>query len=112
MWMLPHARRSAPSVPPSVASKWAKVTPSHQTMGQLSFYERHGKRWLDLALTVPALIAFAPLFLFLYVAVRWRLGRPVLFRQQRPGWREIPFTLVKFRTMTDERDADGMLLPD
>jgi sugar transferase EpsL len=44
--------------------------------------------------------------------VRWRLGSPVLFRQQRPGYRERSFWLLKFRTMTDERDAAGALLPD
>ena len=46
------------------------------------------------------------------VLVRWQLGAPVLFRQQRPGYRGRPFWLLKFRTMTDERGPDGELLPD
>ena len=44
--------------------------------------------------------------------VRWRLGSPVLFRQQRPGYRGKAFWLLKFRTMTNARDASGALLPD
>ncbi len=77
-----------------------------------TFYRRHGKRLLDLALTLPALVLLAPVLLVLAVLVRWRLGAPVLFRQQRPGRYERPFTLVKFRTMTDAHDASGRLLPD
>jgi lipopolysaccharide/colanic/teichoic acid biosynthesis glycosyltransferase len=77
-----------------------------------TFYRRYGKRLFDLALTLPALVLLAPVLLALAVLVRWRLGRPVLFRQQRPGRHERPFTLVKFRTMTDARDTSGRLLPD
>ena len=50
--------------------------------------------------------------IFLAVAIRWKLGSPVLFRQQRPGLGGRPFWLLKFRTMTDARDADGNVLPD
>jgi len=70
------------------------------------------KRAFDLALAVPATIALAPLQAALAVAVRVRLGSPVLFRQVRPGLHGEPFTIYKFRTMTDERDAAGALLPD
>jgi lipopolysaccharide/colanic/teichoic acid biosynthesis glycosyltransferase len=77
-----------------------------------TFYRRRGKRLLDLALTVPALLLLAPVLLMLAGLVRWRLGAPALFRQQRPGRGGRPFTLVKFRTMTDRRDAAGNLLPD
>jgi len=59
-----------------------------------------------------ALILTAPLFLALAVLVRMQLGRPVFFRQTRPGLHGQPFTLIKFRTMTDARAADGSLLPD
>ena len=75
-------------------------------------YRTFGKRFLDLALTLPALVVFLPLLGFLALLVRWRLGSPVLFRQQRPGLHGNPFVLVKFRTMTDRRDANGHLLPD
>jgi lipopolysaccharide/colanic/teichoic acid biosynthesis glycosyltransferase len=76
------------------------------------FYARYGKRALDLALTIPALVLLSPLLLFIALVVRIALGAPVLFRQVRPGLHGKPFTLYKFRTMTDARDAQGNLLPD
>ena len=75
-------------------------------------YRTFGKRLLDLALTIPALILLAPLFALLALLVRLKLGSPVLFRQQRPGLHGQPFTILKFRTMTDARDAQGNLLHD
>jgi len=77
-----------------------------------SLYRRHGKRLLDLALTLPALAVLALPVLSLAAMVRLRLGSPVLFRQSRPGRHGEIFTLLKFRTMTDETDAAGDLLPD
>jgi sugar transferase EpsL len=59
-----------------------------------------------------ALVLLSPLLAGVFVLVRWRLGSPVLFRQQRPGYRERPFELLKFRTMTNQSDASGALLPD
>ena len=70
------------------------------------------KRLFDLALTVPGLIVISPVLAVLAFAVRMGHGAPVLFRQQRPGFLGVPFTLYKFRTMTDERDDEGNLLPD
>jgi lipopolysaccharide/colanic/teichoic acid biosynthesis glycosyltransferase len=70
------------------------------------------KRAFDVALTVPALIVLSPVFALVALAVRMSLGSPVIFRQQRPGKNERPFTLYKFRTMRDARDAQGTLLPD
>ncbi len=70
------------------------------------------KRVFDLLLTIPGLILLSPLLALVALAVRLRLGSPVLFRQVRPGLMAQPFTLYKFRTMTDERDSDGNLLPD
>ncbi|WP_029215676.1 sugar transferase [Kallotenue papyrolyticum] len=70
------------------------------------------KRLIDLAVSATALIVLAPVLALLAVLVRVRLGAPVLFRQQRPGLHGQPFTLYKFRTMTDARDAQGRLLPD
>lgn len=63
-------------------------------------------------MTIPALLFLAPFLLALAFLVRLKLGAPVLFRQQRPGLHGKPFTLYKFRTMTDARDAQGALLPD
>jgi lipopolysaccharide/colanic/teichoic acid biosynthesis glycosyltransferase len=59
-----------------------------------------------------ALLLLFPLLLVVALLLRWRLGSPVLFRQQRPGYGERPFELLKFRTMTNQRDASGALLPD
>lgn len=75
-------------------------------------YSRFGKRLLDLALTVPALILLCPVIAAVALLVRLKLGSPVLFRQQRPGLGGSPFIMLKFRTMTGARDADGKLLPD
>ncbi|HTU17126.1 MAG TPA: glycosyltransferase [Gemmataceae bacterium] len=77
-----------------------------------SFYRRRGKRMLDLALTVPGLVVLTPLLLVMALLVRLMLGSPVLFRQRRSGRNGSPFTILKFRTMTDDRDASGALLPD
>jgi lipopolysaccharide/colanic/teichoic acid biosynthesis glycosyltransferase len=77
-----------------------------------SFYRRRGKRWLDLALTVPALALAAPLTGVAALAVRIGLGSPVLFRQQRPGLGGAPFTLLKLRTLREATGGDGRPLPD
>ena len=71
-----------------------------------------GKRLFDLVVTIPALILLSPLFIGLWGAIRMKLGHPVIFRQTRPGWHGRPFTIYKFRTMTDARDATGRRLPD
>jgi sugar transferase EpsL len=75
-------------------------------------YRHMGKRVLDLVLVVPALMLLAPLLAVIALLVRLKLGAPVLFQQQRPGLHGKPFLIMKFRTMTDERDAEGNLLPD
>jgi lipopolysaccharide/colanic/teichoic acid biosynthesis glycosyltransferase len=78
----------------------------------MTFYRRYGKRCLDLAGAGAAAALAAPALLALALLVRLRLGRPVLFRQQRPGRDGRPFTLLKLRTMRDLRDAAGEPLPD
>ncbi|HJA31209.1 MAG TPA: sugar transferase [Candidatus Eisenbergiella pullicola] len=75
-------------------------------------YKKWIKRLLDILLSLCLLIVLSPVLLALAVLVRVRLGSPVLFTQERPGYGEKIFTLYKFRTMTDERDGDGNLLPD
>jgi lipopolysaccharide/colanic/teichoic acid biosynthesis glycosyltransferase len=77
-----------------------------------TFYQRRGKRLLDLALTIPALLVLSPLFLLLALLVRLALGFPILFRQQRAARHGQPFMILKFRSMTDECDATGRLLAD
>jgi sugar transferase EpsL len=75
-------------------------------------YRKFGKRFLDVTLTALALALSAPLLAVVAALVRLKLGSPVLFRQKRPGHHGQPFTIYKFRTMTDARSADGKLLPD
>jgi lipopolysaccharide/colanic/teichoic acid biosynthesis glycosyltransferase len=70
------------------------------------------KRLIDIALSGGALIITAPLSAMIALTIRLCDGRPVLFLQTRPGYRGKPFTLLKFRTMKDTRDAQGLLLPD
>jgi sugar transferase EpsL len=70
------------------------------------------KRALDIALALTGLLLTGPILLLTWLAVRVRLGKPVLFRQMRPGLGGQSFALLKFRTMTDGRDAAGRLLPD
>ena len=70
------------------------------------------KRLLDLAFTIPGLLAISPVFIIVALLILARIGRPVFFRQERPGLNARPFSLYKFRTMTDGRDEDGALLPD
>ncbi len=70
------------------------------------------KRLFDLLLSIGLVLALALPLLLLWALARRKLGSPVLFRQVRPGLHGRPFMMVKFRTMTDERGADGELLPD
>ncbi len=75
-------------------------------------YAKYIKRILDFILSLLAIITLSPIMLIIYMLVRIKLGKPAIFKQQRPGKDEKIFTLYKFRTMTDERDEDGNLLPD
>lgn len=71
-----------------------------------------GKRLLDVVLIAAIAPLFIPLLVCVGLLVRWRVGSPVLFRHSRAGVDGRPFVLIKFRTMRDDRDAHGMLLPD
>jgi lipopolysaccharide/colanic/teichoic acid biosynthesis glycosyltransferase len=70
------------------------------------------KRIFDLVLTIPGLIIFSPLLLILALLVRIAHGKPVIFRQMRPGYGGQPFGILKFRTMTEAEDEQGNLLSD
>ena len=78
----------------------------------LQVYKTFGKRLLDFLVASFISIFVAPLVALLALLVRIKLGSPIIFRQQRPGLHGKPFTLYKFRTMTDDRDETGNLLPD
>ncbi len=75
-------------------------------------YSKFLKKILDFILAFITAILLTPVFIFLVFLIKLKLGSPVLFTQQRPGYKGKLFTLYKFRTMTDARDADGNLLPD
>jgi lipopolysaccharide/colanic/teichoic acid biosynthesis glycosyltransferase len=73
---------------------------------------RYFKRWLDLASSFMAIILLAPVLILLMILIRIKLGGPVFFTQNRPGLGAKVFKMVKFRSMTNERDEKGELLPD
>ena len=75
-------------------------------------YERFFKRPLDILCALLALIVFCWLYAIVAILVKVKLGSPVIFKQTRPGKNEKLFKLYKFRTMTDEKDENGNLLPD
>jgi len=86
-----------------------KLKPQKEKRGP---YRRYFKRPLDFVCSLAAIIILSPILLLIALLVRIKLGSPVIFKQQRPGMNEKIFTLYKFRTMTDERDEKGGLLPD
>lgn len=75
-------------------------------------YRQFIKRPMDFTLSMLAIIVLSPVFAVVSVLVRIKLGSPVLFKQKRPGLNEKIFTMYKFRTMNNERDSTGELLPD
>ena len=75
-------------------------------------YEKYFKRALDIILSGLALIILSPVFLIVALIVKYKLGSPVIFKQARPGKNEKIFYMNKFRSMTDEKDEEGKLLPD
>jgi sugar transferase EpsL len=70
------------------------------------------KRVFDICIAIMVLVVFMPIILITAATVRIKLGTPVVFKQQRPGLQAVPFSIYKFRTMTDEKDEKGQLLPD
>ena len=79
---------------------------------KVGFYEKYIKRLLDFTLSILALIILSPVLLVTALLVRIKLGSPIIFHQERPGKSEKIFRLYKFRSMTDECDENGNLLPD
>jgi len=70
------------------------------------------KRLIDIIAALTGLILFSPLFLLLYLLLRITMGKPAFFIQRRPGLHGKPFRMIKFRTLTNETDAEGQLLPE
>ena len=75
-------------------------------------YRKYFKRCMDFMLSLVAILVLSPVYLVVAIFVRIKLGSPILFCQKRPGKDEKIFEMYKFRTMTDERDENGELLPD
>lgn len=85
------------------------LKPDSQKYG---IYRRFIKRPMDIVLSLIAIIFLLPVLMIVALLIRTKLGSPVIFKQERPGLNEKIFTMYKFRTMTDERDENGKLLPD
>ncbi|MDA2327536.1 sugar transferase [Bacillus cereus] len=79
---------------------------------KVGIYGRFIKRPMDFILSLIAIIMLSPVFLIVAFLVKTRLGSPVLFKQERPGLNGTIFKMYKFRTMTDEKNENGELLPD
>ena len=77
-----------------------------------SFYDKYIKRCIDFILSLIAIVLLSPVLIIVSMLVAVKLGRPVIFKQKRPGLNEKIFTMYKFRSMTDECDEKGELLPD
>lgn len=95
-----------------------ETTAQIQLVRKCGFYELYIKRWVDIICSLFAIIVFSWLYVIIAVLVRVKLGKPVIFKQPRPGkidpktGKERIFNMYKFRTMTDEHDENGELLPD
>jgi len=70
------------------------------------------KSLFDKTLALFLIIVFSPIYMIVSLLILWKMGKPILFRQKRPGYKEKIFGIYKFRTMTNKTDADGNLLPD
>ncbi|WP_325053267.1 sugar transferase [Lentibacillus cibarius] len=79
---------------------------------KVGIYKKFIKRPMDFILSLIAIIILSPVFLMVSILVRIKLGKPILFKQERPGLNEKIFTMYKFKTMTDQKDSNGKLLPD
>ncbi len=88
------------------------MTSEHFQVARLAKHSRLIKSLLDQVVAALTLLVLSPLILIVAIAIYFRLGRPVLFTQPRPGKNGHIFTFYKFRTMTNERDKEGNLLPD
>ncbi|MEC3940321.1 sugar transferase [Enterococcus mundtii] len=81
-------------------------------MNNKNVYQKWGKRALDICFSALALVVFSPVLLIVALLVKIKLGSPIIFKQDRPGKDEVIFSMYKFRTMRDAKDANGNDLPD
>ena len=92
--------------------RFAEGNESAEMVHKKGFYEKYVKRPMDFILSLMAIIVLSPVLLVVALLVRIKLGSPVIFKQERPGLNGEIFNMYKFRSMTDQRDAEGNLLPD
>jgi len=79
---------------------------------QKSFYTVWIKRIMDIVISLLAIVLLSPVLMIVAILVRVKLGSPIIFKQERPGYHEKVFKMYKFRTMTGQKDSNGHLLPD
>lgn len=97
---------------------WVRLGERINMQHKAGIYEKYIKRLLDIVLSLCAIVVLCPVMLITAILVRVKLGSPIIFAQERPGkidkktGKEKIFKMYKFRSMTDERDANGELLPD
>lgn len=89
-----------------------KIDLTLQFIGRDGIYNKYLKRFVDIILSSVAIIVLSPVLLIVALLVKINLGSPIIFKQERPGLNEKIFTMFKFRTMTEERDEKGNLLPE
>lgn len=89
-----------------------EIKPNIDGSNNKGIYRTFIKRPMDFILSLMAIIFLSPVLIIVAILVRLKLGSPVLFKQKRPGFNEKIFTMYKFRTMTDEKNEKGELLPD
>jgi undecaprenyl phosphate N,N'-diacetylbacillosamine 1-phosphate transferase len=89
-----------------------RMKSSVRQQSRSNVYARYLKRPFGFMISLVALIVLSPVFLIIALLVGIKLGSPVIFKQQRIGRHEQVFTLYKFRTLSNDRDGDGNLLPD
>lgn len=91
---------------------WNRKSKAGRIPHTQGIYERYVKRPQDFVCALSAIILLSPVILIIATLIRWKIGSPVIFTQDRPGLNGKIFKLYKFRTMTDEKDKDGNLLSD
>ena len=97
---------------PARGTRFGQVPAEWLTQNLGTAMGRVMKRTFDLCVSAVALVILSPALITIWLLLRARVGSPAFYRQQRPGLHGEPFNIIKFRTMTDSRGADGRLLPD
>lgn len=95
-----------------IVNKESDLQPTSIIAKRSGVYKNYLKRFFDIVISLFAIILLSPLLIIVALMVKFKLGSPIIFKQKRPGMDEKIFNILKFRTMTDEKDINGELLPD